>query len=64
MGPLFYPLLFSLSILVDLVRCGLSPLVPTSLIPANCHDMWTEVSWNQKTPFHLLVSLSVLLLRS
>ena len=51
--PFFYLLLFSLLIPVDLVRCGLSPLVPTSLIRVNCHDMWIKVPWNQ-SPFSLV----------
>jgi hypothetical protein len=46
----------SFPILIDLVRCGLSPRVPTSLINVYCHDMWIEVPWNQ-SPILLVVSL-------
>ena len=46
-------LVLSFLILIDLVRCGLSPLVPTSWINVFCHDMWIEVSWNQ-SPFSLV----------
>ena len=44
--PFFY-LSCSLSNIIDLVRCGLIPLVPTSSIHVYCHDMRIEVLWNQ-----------------
>ena len=56
-------LILSFSILIDLVRCGLSPLVPTSLINVFCHHMWIEVPWNQ-SPFSLVCVPLVFLVAS
>jgi hypothetical protein len=60
--PFFYLLLFSLSILIDLVGCGLSPLVLTSLIHVYCHDMYQSTA-EPKILFACL-SFSFLLLLS
>ena len=53
----------SFSILIDLVRGGLSPLVLTSSINVLCHVMWIEVAWNQ-SPFLLVYVPLVFLVAS
>jgi len=49
--------LFPLSTPINLVRCGLSPLVPTSSIHVYRHHMRIEVPWNQNPLFRLFASL-------